>query len=91
MVAKVLSFPVEPVSLTEAAAAFLAERGLAETTRRVYALTLARLEKDLGLTFAVGELEAGVAKGFLSSAYPSASSATWNRNLAMLNSGKGGW
>lgn len=86
MAAKMLSFAVEPVSLAEAASAFLAERDLARTTRRVYALTLARLEDTLGPTFGVGELDSGAAKEFLGSAYPNVLPATWNRNLATLKS-----
>ena len=86
MAAKVLSFTVEPVGLAEAAAAFLAERDLAKTTRRVYALTLGRLENALGPAFGVGGLDAGVAKEFLQSVYPKVSAATWNRNLATLKS-----
>jgi integrase/recombinase XerC/integrase/recombinase XerD len=84
--AKVLSFAVEPISLDEAAAAFLAERDLARTTRRVYALTLGRLEEALGSGFPLGDLDAGAAKGFLTSTYLGVSPATWNRNLATLKS-----
>jgi integrase len=86
VVAKVLSFAVEPVSLAEAAAAFLAERDLARTSQRVYALTLARLEKTLGSGFPLAELDGGAAKEFLYAAYPKVSPATWNRNLATLKS-----
>jgi integrase len=84
--AKVLSFAVEPIGLADATAAFLAERDLARTTRRVYALTLARLGKCLGPSFGVGDLDAGVTKEVLRAAYPGVSPATWNRNLATLKS-----
>jgi site-specific recombinase XerD len=84
--AKVLSFAVEPVGIAEASAAFLAERDLARASRRVYALTLARLEKALGSGFAVAELDGVAVKEFLRLAYPKVSPATWNRNLATIKS-----
>src|SRR6266852_2080504 len=52
----------------------------------VYALTLARLEKAVGSSFPVAEVEADAAKEFLRTTYPKASPATWNRNLATLKS-----
>lgn len=97
MAARLLSFAVEPVSLAEATAAFLAERDLAQTARRVYALTLTRLEKVLGPAFGVGDLDAGVAKEFLNSAYPKVSpatgTATWPRSRASVPTaaGRDGW
>ncbi|HLI56678.1 MAG TPA: site-specific integrase, partial [Actinomycetota bacterium] len=56
------------------------------TTRRVYALTLARLQEVLGPSCGVGDLTAGGVKGFLTGAYPKVSPATWNRNLATIKS-----
>jgi site-specific recombinase XerD len=84
--AKVLSFALESVGLAEATAAFLAERDMARTTRRVYALTLARLEKALEPTSSVVDLDAEALNTFLRAAYPSVSAATWNRNLATVKS-----
>ena len=86
MAAKVLSFAVEPVSIADAAAAFLGERSLARTTRRVYALTLKRLGDAVGTAFPVGELDGAATKRFLAGAYPEVKPATWNRNVATLKS-----
>ncbi|HEU5003141.1 MAG TPA: site-specific integrase [Actinomycetota bacterium] len=86
MAAQVLSFSVEPVGLAEAAAAFLGECSLARTSRRVYALTLGRLEMAVGSAFPAGELDAATLKQFLATAYPNVKPATWNRNVATLKS-----
>jgi integrase len=84
MTATVLSFSVEPIGFGEAVTSFLAERDLAPTTRRVYALTLARLGQTVGQGIGVAELNTGALKHFLLEAYPSVAPATWNRNLATL-------
>jgi site-specific recombinase XerD len=76
----------EPISLREAAAAFLAERDVAATSRRVYALTLGRLQEGLRPELTVAELSASLLRGVLLEAYPDVAPATWNHNLATLKS-----
>jgi integrase/recombinase XerC/integrase/recombinase XerD len=73
-------------SLAEAVAAYFAERDLAPTSRRVYALTLERLVTRLGADTPIGTITPRTLTRFLASEYGHLAAASWNRTVATLGS-----
>ncbi|MGH9067058.1 MAG: tyrosine-type recombinase/integrase [Acidimicrobiales bacterium] len=73
-------------ALGEAVASFLAERDLAPSTHRVYALALASLVSHLGPDTALPAVTAGDLARFMDSTYAHLAPASWNRVVATLGS-----
>ncbi len=86
MVARVVRLSVETVSLREAGDAFLAERDLAEGTRRKYRATLEQLVADVGAQQDVSQLQGRRLVRFLTDRWGDAAPTTWNRQRATLRS-----
>jgi integrase len=74
------------VALGPAVEAFLADRDLAETTRRVYELTLAALVEDLHAGVDVAAITTDELRSFLRRRHGRAAAKTWNRVVATLGS-----
>ena len=72
--------------LDTAIACFLAERDLAPSTHRVYALALARLQEQLGADTPVSQITARRLAQFMGSSYQHLAPASWNRVVATLGS-----
>ena len=72
--------------LDTAIASFLAERDLAPSSHRVYALALARLEDQLGADTPVDQITARRLAQFMSASYQHLAPASWNRVTATLGS-----
>jgi site-specific recombinase XerD len=70
----------------EAAAAFLAQPGLASSTRRSYRQTLGRLERELGTYQPLATLTAGQVTNVVTGAWAGRAPATWNRHVATVRS-----
>ncbi len=84
------------VALGPAVEAFLVNRDLAETTRRVYELTLAALVEDLDAGVDVAAITTDELRSFLRRRHGQAAAKTWNRVVATLGSffaycGRQGW
>ena len=84
------------VGLGAAVEAFLVDRDLAVSTRRVYELTLAALAKDLGTDVEVASIGRDDLRAFLHARHHTAAAKTWNRVVATLGSffaycGRQGW
>jgi site-specific recombinase XerD len=74
------------VALAIAVRSFLAERDLAPTSRRVYALALQRLVAHLGPDTAVRQITSGLLTQFMTTTYSHLAAASWNRVVATLGS-----
>ncbi|HEV2068820.1 MAG TPA: tyrosine-type recombinase/integrase [Acidimicrobiales bacterium] len=74
------------MGLGAAAEAFLVDRDLAASTRRVYELTLAALAKDLGSDVEVASIAREDLRAFLHARHHTAAAKTWNRVVATLGS-----
>ncbi|MBW3548145.1 MAG: tyrosine-type recombinase/integrase, partial [Actinobacteria bacterium] len=74
------------VGLGAAVEAFLVDRDLAVSTRRVYELTLAALAKDLGADVEVASIGRDDLRAFLHARHHTAAAKTWNRVVATLGS-----
>ena len=72
--------------LAEAVAAYFAERDLAPTSRRVYALTLDRLVVRLGAATPLAKITPRTLSRFLANEYSHLGPASWNRTVATLGS-----
>ena len=70
--------------LDTAIACFLAERDLAPSSHRVYALALARLQNQLGPDTPIGQITARRLAQFMNSSYQHLAPASWNRVVATL-------
>ncbi len=74
------------MGLGAAVEAFLVDRDLAMSTRRVYELTLAALVKDLGADVEVASIGRDDLRAFLHARHDTAAAKTWNRVVATLGS-----
>ncbi|HEV2070096.1 MAG TPA: tyrosine-type recombinase/integrase [Acidimicrobiales bacterium] len=74
------------VGLGAAVEAFVVDRDLAVSTRRVYELTLAALAKDLGPDVEVASIGRDDLRAFLHARHHTAAAKTWNRVVATLGS-----
>ncbi len=74
------------VALGPAVEAFLDDRDLADTTHRVYKLTLGALTKDLGAEAEVATISRDDLWAFLRRRHGGAAPKTWNRVVATLGS-----
>jgi len=72
--------------LDTAIAAFLAERDLAPSSHRVYALALSRLQDQLGADTLLPKITARRLTQFMTSSYEHLAPASWNRVIATLGS-----
>jgi hypothetical protein len=79
------------MTLQAAVDAFLDQRDLARSTRRVYRASLASLVAGLGPATAVGELSGPMLPGWFRRRSAAAAPATWNRELATLRAAIGWW
>ena len=66
------------LALAEAVAAYFAERDLAPTSRRVYALTLERLVARFGAVTSLRTITPRTLAGFTASEYGHLAAASWN-------------
>lgn len=73
-------------ALGPAVAVFLAERDLAPSSHRVYALALARLVEHLGPERSLAQVSPRVLGRFMTSRYSHLAPASWNRVAATLGS-----
>jgi len=73
-------------SVCEAVACFLAERDLAPSSYRVYALALGRLSEQLAPNTPLSEVTPRTLAAFMTSSYPHLAPASWNRVVATLGS-----
>jgi site-specific recombinase XerD len=85
MTAILLAIHLEQVTLGEAIDAFLAERDLAESSRRKYRATLETLADELGVNAPLTDVGARQLVAFLAR-WEDASAATWNRHRATVRS-----
>lgn len=76
---------IEAVSLLEAIDAFLAERDLADSSRRKYRATLEALASELGINTSLSDVGGRQLVAFLAR-WQDASPATWNRHRATVRS-----
>jgi integrase len=76
----------ERPTLSEAAAAFLGQPGLAASTRRSYTQTLGRLQAALGEDHPVDRIGARELERVVWEAWGQTAPATWNRHVATLRS-----
>jgi integrase/recombinase XerD len=90
-VGQVVRLPGGTMTLQDAVDAFLDQRDLARSTRRVYRASLASLVAGLGPATAVGELSGPMLPGWFRRRYAAAAPATWNRELATLRAAIGWW
>lgn len=74
------------IDLDQAVTAFLTNRDLASTTRRVYELTLKALAKDLGGHVEVATITHADLSSFLHRRHREAAAKTWNRVVATFGS-----
>src|SRR5947207_2166632 len=86
MAAKVVALRSSAVTIDDAVSRFLADRDLAIGTRRVYALTFNNLAVDLGGDTTLGEVTGDDLQRHLKARYVSVAPATYNRNLAAIQS-----
>lgn len=84
--ARVVRLQVEIVTLREAVDAFLAERDLADGTRRKYRATLELLVADVGADEDVTRLQGRQLAAFLGDRWGTSAPTTWNRQRATLRS-----
>jgi site-specific recombinase XerD len=82
----VARLPHPSVGLGSAVEAFLDDRDLADTTHRVYELTLGALTKDLGAEAEVATIGRDDLRAFLRRRHGGAAPKTWNRVVATLGS-----
>ena len=73
-------------SVGKAVACFLAERDLAPSSYRVYALALGRLSEQLAANTPLSEVTPRTLAAFMTSSYPHLAPASWNRVVATLGS-----
>ncbi len=83
---KVVALRPGSTTIEDAAERFLAERDLAPGTKRIYRLSLAALAADLGGDSPLGQVTTDALRHHLAARYHDASPATFNRNLATLQS-----
>jgi hypothetical protein len=85
--------PGDTVTLQAAVDAFLEHHDLAPSTRRVwvYRASLASFVAELGPTTAVRELSGPALAAWFRHHYAAAAPATWNRELATLQTAVGWW
>ena len=72
--------------LAGAVAAFLAQPSLAAATRRSYAQTLGRLQRELGATAPLAELTVEAVSDAVTTAWGTCTPATWNCHVATIRS-----
>ncbi len=72
--------------LAAAAAAFLAQPGLAPSTGRSYQRTLDRLARELGAEALLEELPVEVVTAAVTTAWSRCAPSTWNRHVATVRS-----
>ncbi|GAA3007029.1 hypothetical protein GCM10017559_31290 [Streptosporangium longisporum] len=78
--------PSGPVTLAEAAEAFLARDDLDASTVRSYTQTMNRLRRDLGDDTPLAEVSAGRVAEVFTAAWGGAAAATWNRHRGAVRS-----
>lgn len=84
--AKVLALHPEAATLDNSTDRFLRERDLTASTKQVYATTFNALAKSLGADRQLTTITTEDLRGHLDARYSEASPATFNRNLATLQS-----